>query len=339
MRAEPGAQSLALELTMVISPFDWMARLDTEPVSRLEFRTVPARAPVAKARALEFRDPFVGQLLAGRYHVLRQLGGGSAGVVYLAEHLRIRRKVAIKIMLPQLTAASEANARFRREAQVSALVRNDHLVAVTDIGKLEDGLLFLAMEYLEGPDVAQLVAAEGPLCVPRVAEIGLQLCSALDAVHRAGIVHRDLKPEHVFLVPRAYTADFVKVVDFGICKFVSSGSVTAAGISLGTPRFMAPEQLEARPDVDARVDLYALGGILFFMLTGGCPFEASSLPELLMRVWSEPAPRLRDLRPDAPGSLDVLIDRALQKDRSARPTMREFQAALAAFAPSRSASA
>jgi serine/threonine protein kinase len=324
---------------MVISRLDRMARLDTEGVAQLESRTGPAGASARKTRALEFQDPFLGRLVCGRYRVLSRLGHGSAGVVYLAEHVATHDRVALKIMLPQLTAAGEANARFRREAQVSTLVHNDHLVAVTDIGKLDDGPLFLAMEYLEGPDVAQLIAAEGPLCVPRVAEIGLQLCSALDAVHRAGVVHRDLKPEHVFLVPRAHTTDFVKVVDFGICKFVSSRSVTGAGISLGTPRFMAPEQLEARPDVDARVDLYALGGILFFMLTGRCPFEASSLPVLLMRVWSEPAPRLRDLRRDAPESLDVLIDRALQKDRNARATMREFQDALAAFAPSRSASA
>jgi serine/threonine-protein kinase len=339
MRAIGGAQTLALEFAMVISRLDPLARLDTERVTHLESRIRPARTSAAAPCVREPHDPFIGRLLHGRYRVLKRIGSGSAGVVYLAECVRLRRKVAIKIMLPQLTAAGEAITRFRREARVSTLVRNDHLVDVTDLGQLEDGPLFLAMEYLEGPDVAQLIAAEGPICVPRVAEIGLQICSALDAVHRAGVVHRDLKPEHVFLVPRAQTTDFVKVVDFGICKFVASRAVTGAGISLGTPRFMAPEQLEARPDVDARVDLYALGGILFFMLTGGCPFEASSLPELLMRVWSDPAPRLRDLRPDAPESLDVLIDRALQKDRNARATMREFQDALAAFAPSRSANA
>jgi serine/threonine-protein kinase len=124
-----------------------------------------------------------------------------------------------------------------------------------------------------------------------------------------------------------------------MCKFASGRANTGAGIALGTPRFMAPEQLEARPDVDARADLYALGGILFFMLTGKFPFDGASLPELLMRVWEEPAPRLLTLRPDAPATLDVLIDRALRKDRDARPSHREFHDVLATFAPSQSASA
>jgi serine/threonine protein kinase len=321
---------------MVISRLDRSTRLDTE-------RTGHAQPSLCAAAATSSRhdphDSFLGQQLHGSYRLLSRIGHGSAGVVYLAEHVQRRRKVAIKIMLPQLWAADEASLRFYREAQVSALVRNSHVVSVTDIGQLDCGAPFLVMEYLEGPDIAQLIAAEGALCVPRVAEIGLQLCSALEAVHCAGVVHRDLKPEHVFLIARGQVSEFVKVVDFGMCKLVSGRSVTGAGIALGTPRFMAPEQLEARPDADARVDLYALGGILFYMLTGRCPFEASSLPELLIRVWSVPAPRLRDLRPDAPESLNVLITRALSKDRTARPTVREFQAALAPFAPSCSADA
>jgi serine/threonine-protein kinase len=312
-------------------------RLDTERIVLWKTRRRPAAAAVSCRD--EARDPFVGERLRGRYRLLRRIGQGGAGVVYLADDLQRRRRVAVKIMLPQLWAADEASLRFHREARVSTLVRNPHIVEVSDVGRLEGGPLYLVMEYLEGTDVAQLVAAEGAVCVPRVAEIGLQICSAIDAVHCAGVVHRDLKPEHVFLIEREETSDFVKLVDFGICKLTSGRSVTGAGIALGTPRFMAPEQLEARPDADARVDLYALGGILFFMLTGRCPFEASSLPELLIRVWSDPAPRLRDLRPDAPESLDGLIDRALSKDPNARPTVREFRAALAPFAPSQSANA
>lgn len=282
------------------------------------------------------RDPYLGRVLQSRYRVLRRIGQGSAGVVYLAEHVQEARQVAIKILLPQLTAAREASERFRREANISRLVRNSHVVAVTELGQLPDGSLFLVMEYLQGTDVARLVAAQGALCVSRVAEIGLQICSALEAVHRAGVVHRDLKPDHVFLIG---PDDFVKVVDFGICKVSSSHPLTGAGIALGTPRFMAPEQLEARPDVDERVDLYALGGILFYMLTGQVPFDAGTLPALLLKAWSEPAPHVGDLRADVPPTLDALIDRALAKDRNARPCVREFQAALAPYAPSRSADA
>jgi serine/threonine protein kinase len=282
-------------------------------------------------------DPFVDRLLQGRYRLRRRLGRGSAGVVYLAEDGRSRRQVAVKVMHSPLGASRESIVRFRREAQVSALVANPHLVKVSDLGQLDDGSLYLAMEYLEGPDALQLVAADGPLRIPRVAEIGLQICSALEAVHAAGVVHRDLKPEHVFLISRAGTNDFVKLVDFGLCKFQSVRTVSEIGIALGTPRFMAPEQLEARPDSDARIDIYALGGILFFMLTGRCPFEAGTLPELLYRVWSEPAPRVRAYRPDIPESLDDLIDRTLGKAPSARPTLREVHAQLALFAPSRSA--
>jgi eukaryotic-like serine/threonine-protein kinase len=317
---------------MALSRLVRMTRLDT-------VRVTDCDSPPSRARNCSTRDPWIGRVLLRRYRVLERIGSGSAGAVYRAEQLRTGRLVAVKIMHPPLTAASEHITRFHREARVSTLVRNQHIVDVIDMGQLEEGPLFLAMEYLEGPDAARIVASHGAVCVPRVAEIGLQICSALEAVHRAGVVHRDLKPEHVFLIQRGQKPDFVKLVDFGMCKFASGRANTGAGIALGTPRFMAPEQLEARPDVDARADLYALGGILFFMLTGTFPFDGASLPELLMRVWEEPAPRLLALCPDAPAPLDGLIDRALRKDRNARPSHREFRDVLAAFAPSATATA
>jgi eukaryotic-like serine/threonine-protein kinase len=292
--------------------------------SRLALR---GRAPESDAA-----EPLIGHVLQDRYRVLERLGSGSAGVVYLAEHVRIRRRVAVKLLHSQLTAAEEFVTRFHREAQVAALVASEHVVDVIDMGRLAEGPYFLVMELLQGTDVARVVAAEGALPIARAAAIGLQICDALAAVHRAGIVHRDLKPEHVALVTRSGASDFVKLLDFGLCKIASSGTVTGAGVALGTPRFMAPEQLEGA-DADPRVDLYALGGVLFFMLAGREPFVARSLLELLLQVWRDRPPRVGSLRPGVPETLETLIDRALDKSPAARPRLDEFRRTLEVFAP------
>lgn len=283
-------------------------------------------------RSIEARDPLLGRILEGRYHLLSVLGRGGMGVVYLADHVRLRRRVAIKMLHPQLTGSQEVIQRFHREARAAAAVGNEHIVDVTDMGHLDDGSYYIVLEYLDGIDLAELVASHGPLQMSRAAGIVAQICGALTEVHAAGIVHRDLKPENIFLIRRDDTSDFVKILDFGICKFHEDRPLTATGIALGTPRFMAPEQLEARPDVDHRADVYAAGAILYFALTGRGPFEADSLPGLLMSVWSDPAPRLREACPTAPEALEQVVSRALEKQpRDRFKTSAELERALRPF--------
>jgi eukaryotic-like serine/threonine-protein kinase len=265
------------------------------------------------ARLLEFQDPLIGRILSQRYRVLRMIGRGGMGVVYLAEHILIQRKLAIKVLQSPLAASEELVMRLHREARAAAAVGNEHVVEVTDMGRLDDGTYYIVLEYLEGSNLGDIVAEQSPLALTRVIDIALQICDALAAVHEAGIVHRDLKPENIILIQRGRQTDFVKILDFGICKVFNERPLTATGVALGTPEFMSPEQLEARPEVDARADVYALGSILFFALSGRPPFHADSLPQLLIRIWSDPAPKLRSVRPDAPEALERLVERALAK--------------------------
>jgi eukaryotic-like serine/threonine-protein kinase len=282
------------------------------------------------------RDPLIGSVLQGRYLVRQRIGKGGMGVVYLAEHVLIRRKVAIKTLHANPPPAPAVVERFHREALAATAVGDQHIVDVTDMGQLEDGAYYLVMEYLEGADLAFTVASEGPLPIARAVRIVMQLCDALTAVHAAGIVHRDLKPENLFLIERQGEPDFVKVLDFGVCKLTQAhdGSfhrLTGTGAALGTPHFMAPEQIEGRSDVDHRADLYAVGGILFNALTGGAPFDAPSLPRLFMQICHDPPPRLRELREDAPEQLEAIVSRTLAKDPADR--YQDSQALKRALAP------
>ena len=284
------------------------------------------------------RDPLIGSLLQGRYRVLQRIGKGGMGVVYLAEHVLIRRKVAIKTLHANPPAAPAIVERFHREALAATAIGDQHVVDVTDMGLLDDGAYYIVMEYLDGADLAFTVAAEGRLAIPRAVRIVLQLCDALTAVHAAGIVHRDLKPENLFLIDRAGQRDFVKVLDFGVCKLTelhdgSYHKLTGTGAALGTPHFMAPEQIEGRPDVDHRADLYAVGGILHHALAGEAPFDAPSLPRLFMRICNDPPPPLRQLRGDVPAALEAVVLRALAKEPEDRfESAAELKAALEPFA-------
>ena len=283
------------------------------------------------------RDPLVGSLLQGRYRVLHRIGKGGMGVVYLAEHVLIRRKVAIKTLHANPAPAPAVVERFHREALAATAVGDQHVVDVTDMGLLDDGAYYIVMEYLEGADLAWTVASEGRLPIARAVRIASQLCDALTAVHAAGIVHRDLKPENLFLIERGGDRDFVKVLDFGVCKLTQTheGSyhrLTGTGAALGTPHFMAPEQIEGRPDVDLRADLYAVGGILFHALTGDAPFDAPSLPRLFMRICSDPPPSLLELRPEAPEGLAAVVAKTLAKEPADRyASSAELKEALAPF--------
>ncbi|MFM2416998.1 MAG: hypothetical protein RL385_1721 [Pseudomonadota bacterium] len=278
-------------------------------------------------------DGPLGQVLGGRYRLESRLGSGGMGVVYLAEHLLIRRKFAVKLMGGAHGLSDELVRRFQREALAAASMGHPHIVDVTDMGTADDGSPFLVLEYLHGQDLARAVHEGGLFSVGRAVRVALQLCAALGAVHEKRIVHRDLKPANIMLVPRPGEPDFVKVLDFGICKLLDRDDgephtqLTGTHASLGTPEFMAPEQFRGSARVDLRADIYAVGAVLYFMLTARPPFEADDLPHLLMRICTEPPRSARMVRPDVPADLDFVLKRACAK----RPDDRyESSAALAA---------
>lgn len=283
-------------------------------------------------------DPLVGTEIQGRYRILKRLGAGGMGVVYLGEHSLIRRKVAIKTLHAFYATEASVVERFHREALAATSIGNEHIVEVTDMGHLPGGAMFMVLEYLEGNDLGHYLESEGPQPLGRVVHILLQMCEALTAVHAQGIVHRDLKPENVFLIRRGDNPDFVKLLDFGISKFKQGfgdreAKMTATGAMLGTPFFMAPEQAQGVPDIDHRVDVYALGAILYYTLSGHHPFEADNLPQLFIKICTEDPPRLGTLRPDLPPEIESIVHRALARSRADRyQSAAELRQALLPFA-------
>jgi len=272
----------------------------------------------------------VGKVLSERYRIESVLGEGGMGAVYLAEHVLMRKRLAVKVLHPEMTRMPEMVARFEREAMAAAHIEHPNVAAATDFGKLEDGSFFLVLEYVEGTSLRDLIA-QGPLATERALHIAYQMTSGLARAHALGIVHRDLKPENVMLVEREGDPNFVKVLDFGIAK-VPVGELapekpgadgapvlTQLGMVYGTPEYMAPEQALGQA-VDARADIYAVGVILFEMLSGVRPFEAESKVALLgMKVTSDP-PALAAKNPNArvPDSVETLLKRMLDKEAANR---------------------
>jgi serine/threonine-protein kinase len=279
----------------------------------------------------------VGLVVGGRYKIVRTLGAGGMGGVYVAEHELIGKTVALKCLHKEYTRDKDLVERFKREARAATAIGNEHIVDVTDMGDLPDGAPFLVMEFLQGTTLSGLMEDVGPMRIHRAVHIVRQVCDALGAAHEKGIVHRDLKPENVFLTKRGQDPDFVKVLDFGISKIHSGDrpdrGLTRTGMAIGTPTYMSPEQAQGLRDVDARTDVWALGVILFEMLTGHRPFEADSYPMLLMRiVGSDPDP-VTKWRKDVPAALSAIVMRCLEKPVGTRmQTMRELEAALVQFA-------
>ncbi len=259
-----------------------------------------------------------GDVVAGKYRVERVLGRGGMGVVVAARHLRLRERVAIKFLLARPGAGEAALARFVREGRAAMRIRSEHVVRVHDIGTLATGEPFLVMEYLEGSDLAAVVARDGPLPVEAAVEYVLQAVEALAEAHARGIVHRDLKPANLFLARRADGSPLVKVLDFGIAKdtLPEASSAVSFGV-LGTPLYMAPEQMRSGLPVDARTDIWALGVTLHALLTGAPPFRAGSLVEIHEHIQRGAAP-LRTLRPEAPAALEAALLRCMEKDPARR---------------------
>ena len=287
----------------------------------------------------ESASDLCGQVLAGKYRVDRVLGAGGMGVVVEAHHLALDSKVAIKFLTDEVQGNEQAVARFAREARVAAKIRSEHVTRVLDVGTLENGAHYIVMELLDGVDLRQWLARKGPLPVGEAVDFVLQASEAIAEAHDLGIVHRDLKPANLFCVRRPNGSNCIKVLDFGISKMATLGdsgsslSMTGTATMMGTPFYMSPEQMESARNTDGRTDIWALGVILFELLTGQTPFGGESLPQVCLSVTSRPAPSVRALRPEVPPPVEAAIHKCLEKDRTKRyPTVGELCDALAPFA-------
>jgi serine/threonine protein kinase len=288
-------------------------------------------------------DPFIGrEILEGQFRILQKIGTGGMGSVYKAEQPAMKRMVAIKILHPKLTNRQDLASRFRREARAMAQLTHPNTVKVFTYGELEDGSLYIVMEFLEGRNLNRAVKRDGPLPLERAVSILIQVCGALQEAHSMGIIHRDLKPENIFLCKQMGIDEYPKVLDFGLAKVTEQqmrpGSVnlTQEGMVFGTPEFMSPEQAQGH-SLDATSDIYSLAVILYEALTGKLPFDAKSPMEFIQKhVVTPPIPlseRVTDLT--FPSGLDGVIARALSKSPKDRfQSAIEFAAALRPFAGS-----
>jgi serine/threonine protein kinase len=294
-------------------------------------------------RQEQIADVREGDVLAGKYRVDKVLGIGGMGVVVAAHHIQLDDRVAIKFLLPETLANADAVMRFAREARAAVKIKSEHVARVTDVGTLDNGAPFMVMEYLEGADLSAWITERGQLPTEQAVDLVLQACEALAEAHTLGIVHRDLKPANLFVARLPGGVQSVKVLDFGISKltgFSASGgesSQTKTSALLGSPLYMSPEQMRSSKDVDTRGDIWAIGVILYELLTGSAPFIADTMPELIFKIVDSAPVPLRQLRPDAPPGLEEVIFRCIEKDRNRRyQTVGDLAGALAAFAPRKS---
>jgi len=268
-------------------------------------RTVPMQPRIS-------HDTDLGALLRSDVHGLftveREIGRGGMGAVFLATETQLGRKVAIKVLPPELTFSPAAVERFKREARTAATLDHPHIIPVHRVSTGET-VFWYAMKYLEGKSLADLLEAEGAMTPERVAEITSQVAEALDYAHQHGVIHRDVKPSNIVIDARGW----VTVTDFGIAKAVGAESITGSGSMIGTPYYMSPEQCSGLP-VAASADQYSLGVVAFQMLTGRLPFEGGSVLDVVRRHMMEPVPSLRSLRVDLPSELQDVIERALAKE-------------------------
>jgi serine/threonine-protein kinase len=285
-------------------------------------------------KALGGGTDLIGSIIADRYLVLAKLGEGGMGQVYLAEHVKMGRKSAVKVMNPGTVNDADAISRFNREAANASRISHQHAAQVYDFGETADGLIYLAMEYVEGEPLTDILARDGALPPERAGEIVRQTAEALQVAHDLGIVHRDLKPDNIMLAKFRDGSDCVKVVDFGIAKAagVEAQKVTRTGLVIGTPEYMSPEQIAGDP-LDARSDIYSLGLVAYNILTGRLPFNSKTAQESVIMRLTEPPMRLAQTRPQIAWTPKVqqVMDKALQRDAALRyASANEFGRALSA---------
>ena len=326
-------------------------------------------------RASSRREELIGTTVAGRYEIKSRLGAGGMGTVYLAQQTAVDRRVVLKFLHPEFSSRADLEERFHREARAASKLNHPNTIVLHDFGQTEDGKLYMAMEYLEGRSLSDLIDSAGALSPLRAVGVTLQILTSLTEAHAKGVIHRDLKPDNILLVKRGGVVDFVKVLDFGIAKIreqslemseggggvapqdeeqdtksweeltreleqavvdAASGEeltasrqeeiarLTQHGEICGSPGYMAPEQIRG-DSIDHRADLYAVGVILYQLLTGTNPFKGRSIPVMLLRTMDKQVKPLRQTRPDLslPRALDDLILRCLSKDPAGRPGSAE----------------
>ena len=280
-----------------------------------------------------------GEVLAGKFRIERVLGQGAMGVVVAATHIQLDERVALKFLLPEALINTDAVARFAREARAAVKIKSEHVARVSDVGTLESGSPYMVMEYLHGQDLSERLFDRGALPIADAVDFVLQACEALAEAHALGIVHRDLKPANLFVTTRPDGTACIKVLDFGISKFTTAGSASELGMTktatvMGSPLYMSPEQLSSTRSVDARTDIWAIGVILYELISGQVPFEAETMPQLCGMVLGEAPPSLREQRPGLPEGLEAVVLRCLAKDRTQRyASIAELAEALAPFGP------
>ncbi|MFT3774790.1 MAG: protein kinase [Minicystis sp.] len=268
-----------------------------------------------------------GDVLAGKYRVERVLGVGGMGVVVAAMHMELDQRVALKFLLPSAAQNPAVVARFSREAKAAAKIKSEHVARVSDVGTMDNGIPYIVMEYLEGHDLSHALSIQTRLAPSVAVDYILQACEAIAEAHAAGFVHRDLKPGNLFLARRADGSDIVKVLDFGISKAVISdnepssvkpGQLTRTTDIFGSPMYMSPEQLKSSRDVDPRADIWAIGVILYELVTGKSPFDRPTVAETFGAILYEKPESIRKHAPECPAGLEAAILRCVEKDANAR---------------------
>lgn len=285
----------------------------------------PADGTRTDAEAADVGDPLIGTVVDGRYRIEQRIGEGGMGVVYRAAHVALNKPFALKVIRADQATDPNIVQRFLREARTASGIGHPNIVNINDFGTIEDGSAYLAMEFLDGVTLAQVMQA-GPIPYPRALGMFIQIADALEAAHEQGIVHRDLKPENIMVLRAGTPNEVLKVLDFGIAKVKNAAAkLTQTGLVFGTPHYMAPEQAAGQP-VDHRSDIYSLGVIMFQVLAGELPFAAESHMALMTKHMFEPAPSLRESGHAVPSALDAIVARCLQKKPELRhASMRELE--------------
>jgi eukaryotic-like serine/threonine-protein kinase len=305
-------------------------------------------ASATSGTQLLVEQPFVmpfapGQIVGRKYEIIELIGVGGVGYVVAANHIELGEKVALKFLKPEMLVNPEVVGRFAHEALAAVRIKSEHVARVFDVGSMPDETPFIVMEFLDGRDLFDVIAQEGPQPIRRSIDYVLQACEALADAHACGVVHRDIKPENLFLLQRSGGIELIKVLDFGISKLALTGSAAKSKVPLvqtmlpmGSPVYMSPEQIRASKDIDCRTDIWSMGCVLYELLTGSAAFDAPSLTQLSATILEQDPPAPSFGRPEIPAELDAIVSRCLEKSAARRyQNVAELAMALYPYGPRR----